>query len=189
MGRRAPAHRLARDGHDGRDSQSLSREGRRLAKMTGPARITTLGGRPGLASIGRRRSERQVVLLLALHGGRGTGTLRVRAEADLVGHDGESRVALAFPLPGVLTEAAVDQQEVALRLVLRERLAGLPVHLHVDEQGLVPALATLIFVSARAGHEFKALEVLVLTVVLSLLAAAVFVWGLKLPYSLFAWNF
>jgi hypothetical protein len=59
----------------------------------------------------------------------------------------------------------------------------------VERLGLVPALAALIFVSSRAGHEFKALEVLVLTVVLSTLPAAVFVWGLKLPYSLFAWNF
>ena len=53
----------------------------------------------------------------------------------------------------------------------------------------MPALAALFFVSARAGHEFKALEVLVLTAVMAVFAAAVFVWGLKLPYSLFAWNF
>jgi hypothetical protein len=59
----------------------------------------------------------------------------------------------------------------------------------IERLGLVPALAALFFVSARAGHEFKALEVLVLTVAMSAFAAAVFVWGLKLPYSLFAWNF
>lgn len=59
----------------------------------------------------------------------------------------------------------------------------------IERLGLVPALAALFFVSARAGHEFKVLEVLVLTVVMSVFAAAVFVWGLKLPYSLFAWNF
>jgi hypothetical protein len=58
----------------------------------------------------------------------------------------------------------------------------------LERVGLVPALAALLFVSARAGHEFKALEVLGLTVVMSILAAAVFIWGLKLPYSLFAWN-
>lgn len=58
----------------------------------------------------------------------------------------------------------------------------------IERLGLVPALAALIFVSAYAGHEFKAREVLVLTVVMSIFAAAVFVWGLKLPYSLFAWN-
>lgn len=59
----------------------------------------------------------------------------------------------------------------------------------LERAGLVPALAALFFVAARAGHEFKALEVLVLTAVMSVFAAAVFVWGLKLPYSLFAWNF
>ncbi|SIR04430.1 tripartite tricarboxylate transporter TctB family protein [Bosea sp. TND4EK4] len=59
----------------------------------------------------------------------------------------------------------------------------------LERAGLVPALAALFFISARAGHEFKALEVLVLTAVMSVFAAAVFVWGLKLPYSLFAWNF
>lgn len=58
----------------------------------------------------------------------------------------------------------------------------------IERLGLVPALAALIFVSAYAGHEFKVREVLVLTVVMSIFAAAVFVWGLKLPYSLFAWN-
>lgn len=58
----------------------------------------------------------------------------------------------------------------------------------LERVGLVPALFALFFVAARAGHEFKALEVLVLTAVMSLFAAAVFVWGLKLPYPLFAWN-
>lgn len=58
----------------------------------------------------------------------------------------------------------------------------------IERLGLVPALTALFFVSARAGHEFKAREVLVLTAVMSVFAAAVFVWGLKLPYSLFAWN-
>ena len=59
----------------------------------------------------------------------------------------------------------------------------------LERLGLVPALFALFFVSARAGHEFKALEVFVLTAVMSVFAAAVFVWGLKLPYALFAWNF
>lgn len=58
----------------------------------------------------------------------------------------------------------------------------------LERVGLVPALFALFFVAARAGHEFKALEVLLLTVVMSIFAAAVFVWGLKLPYALFAWN-
>src|SRR5437899_1020537 len=81
----------------------------------------------------RTRSEGQIVLVLALRRRRrARGALRVRPEADLVGHDGESRVALAVPLPGVLAEATVDQQEVALGLVLGDGLGGLPVDLDVD---------------------------------------------------------
>lgn len=59
----------------------------------------------------------------------------------------------------------------------------------VERLGLVPALTALFFVAAYAGHEFKAMEVLVLTAVMSLFAAVVFVWGLKLPYALFTWSF
>lgn len=55
--------------------------------------------------------------------------------------------------------------------------------------GLMPALAVLVVVTAYAGHEFKLSEVAILTVVMCAFAAVVFVWGLKLPYALFAWNF
>jgi len=50
-------------------------------------------------------------------------------------------VALAVPLPGVLAEAAVDEQEVALRLVLGQSFAGLAVDLYIHEQDLLPTLA------------------------------------------------
>lgn len=50
--------------------------------------------------------------------------------------------------------------------------------------GLLPALAALFPVAAAAGREFRALEVLVLTLLMSALAAAVFVFGLRLPYPL-----
>ena len=58
-----------------------------------------------------------------------------------------------------------------------------------ERVGLMPALAVLVVVTAYAGHEFKLSEVAVLTVVMCIFAAVVFVWGLKLPYALFAWNF
>lgn len=51
--------------------------------------------------------------------------------------------------------------------------------------GMVPALVVMFFIAAFGGHEFKFLEVLILSVLLSALAAAVFVYGLGLPYSLF----
>lgn len=55
----------------------------------------------------------------------------------------------------------------------------------IDRAGFIPALAALIFGSAAAGREFKWGEVLLLTVGLTLLSVAVFIWGLGLPYSLF----
>ena len=58
----------------------------------------------------------------------------------------------------------------------------------IERFGLMPAVAALIVTSAYAGHEFKLKEVAVLTGIMAVFAAAVFVWGLKLPYPLFAWN-
>ena len=52
--------------------------------------------------------------------------------------------------------------------------------------GFVPALAVLIFGSALATSEFNLLEVSLLTVGLTLGCVAVFIWGLGLPYPLFA---
>ena len=51
--------------------------------------------------------------------------------------------------------------------------------------GLVPALLAMFPVAAAAGRGSRWREVLVLTVAMSALAAAVFVYGLKLPYRLF----
>jgi putative tricarboxylic transport membrane protein len=56
----------------------------------------------------------------------------------------------------------------------------------MDRAGFVPALVVLIFGSAAAGSEFKLVEIVALTVVLTALSVAVFVWGLGLPYPLFA---
>ncbi len=55
--------------------------------------------------------------------------------------------------------------------------------------GFIPALVILVFGSAFAGKEFKFVEVLLLTAFLTLLSLAVFIWGLGLPYPLFAKNF
>jgi hypothetical protein len=51
--------------------------------------------------------------------------------------------------------------------------------------GLVPALVAMFPVAAAAGREFRLGEVLILTLVMSAFAGAVFVYGLKLPYPLF----
>ena len=49
--------------------------------------------------------------------------------------------------------------------------------------GFIPALVALILVSAAAGSEFKLREVLLLTVALTFLSVALFIWGLGLPTS------
>lgn len=51
--------------------------------------------------------------------------------------------------------------------------------------GFLPALVVLIFCSAAAGREFKFLEVLLMTGLLTLLSWIVFIWGMGLPYPLF----
>lgn len=50
--------------------------------------------------------------------------------------------------------------------------------------GFVPALVALVFVSAAASREFKLKEVVLLTLVLTVAAVALFIWGLGLPYPL-----
>ena len=51
--------------------------------------------------------------------------------------------------------------------------------------GFIPAMVALVFVSAASGREFKLVEVLLLTVLLTVASAALFIWGLGLPYPLF----
>ncbi len=50
--------------------------------------------------------------------------------------------------------------------------------------GLIPALVVLIFGSAAAGKEFRTVEILLLTALLTVFSVAVFVWGLRLPFPL-----
>jgi Tripartite tricarboxylate transporter TctB family len=56
----------------------------------------------------------------------------------------------------------------------------------MEHVGMLPALVVMFFVSAYAGREFRFLEVMILTVIMCVAATAIFVWGLKLPYELFA---
>lgn len=54
----------------------------------------------------------------------------------------------------------------------------------MERAGFVPALVALVFGSAAAGKEFKLVEVLLLTLVLTGLSVSIFIWGLGLPYPL-----
>ncbi len=55
--------------------------------------------------------------------------------------------------------------------------------------GFILALAVLIFVCAFGGHEFRAKEVAMLTVVLIIFSVLVFVKGLTLPFPLWPEKF
>jgi len=54
----------------------------------------------------------------------------------------------------------------------------------IDRAGFVPAMLVLIFGSAMASTEFKFVEVLLFSIFLTALCAAVFVYALGLPYPL-----
>ena len=59
----------------------------------------------------------------------------------------------------------------------------------MERTGLIPALIVLIVTSAWAGKEFRWGEVAVLTAVMCLMAVAIFIWGLGLPYPLYTLDF
>ena len=54
----------------------------------------------------------------------------------------------------------------------------------MEETGFIPAMLVLIPLSAAAGKEFKPLEIAMLTVGLTILCTAMFIYGLGLPYPL-----
>jgi hypothetical protein len=54
----------------------------------------------------------------------------------------------------------------------------------MEHTGFIPAMVALVFVSAASGRQFRVIEVLLLTVVLTVASVALFIWGLGLPYPL-----
>jgi putative tricarboxylic transport membrane protein len=54
----------------------------------------------------------------------------------------------------------------------------------MEEAGFIPAMLVLIPFAAAAGREFKWLEVVPLTIGLTVLCTAGFIYGLGLPYPL-----
>lgn len=54
----------------------------------------------------------------------------------------------------------------------------------MERAGFIPALAILSFGSAAAGRDIHWGEMILLTVSLTVLSLAVFIWGLGLPYPL-----
>jgi Tripartite tricarboxylate transporter TctB family len=72
----------------------------------------------------------------------------------------------------------------SLRAVIALPLSLIAFGVLMTHAGFIPALAVLIFGSASAGREFQFVEVLLLTVILTGLSVALFIWGLGLPYPL-----
>jgi len=58
----------------------------------------------------------------------------------------------------------------------------------MDRFGMVPALFALIFIGALGGHEFKFKEVVGLAVLMTVIAWAIFIYGLDVPFRLFIWG-
>jgi Tripartite tricarboxylate transporter TctB family len=56
----------------------------------------------------------------------------------------------------------------------------------IERAGFVPAMLVLIFGSGLAGIDFRPIELLIFSVLLTALCAIVFVWALGLPYPLIA---
>jgi hypothetical protein len=54
----------------------------------------------------------------------------------------------------------------------------------MEVAGFIPALVALVFVAAASGREFKFVEVLLMTALLTVASVALFIWGLGLPYPL-----
>ncbi|MBI3936638.1 MAG: tripartite tricarboxylate transporter TctB family protein [Betaproteobacteria bacterium] len=54
----------------------------------------------------------------------------------------------------------------------------------MDRFGFIPALVAMFFLATLGGHEFKWKEFVILTVVMSLSAIGIFIYGLGMPYQL-----
>jgi Tripartite tricarboxylate transporter TctB family len=57
----------------------------------------------------------------------------------------------------------------------------------IDDRGLIVSVAVLIAMSRFAGHQRGLLELILMIVVLTALATAIFVYGLKIPLRLGPW--
>jgi hypothetical protein len=73
---------------------------------------------------------------------------------------------------------------VSLRALIMLPLSLVLFGILMELAGFIPALVALVFVSAASGREFKFVEVLLLTVVMTVASSALFIWGLGMPYPL-----
>ena len=76
------------------------------------------------------------------------------------------------------------QGSLSLRALIMLPISMVLFGLLMEKAGFIPALVALVLVSAASGREFKFVEVLLLTALLTVASAALFIWGLGLPYPL-----
>ena len=76
------------------------------------------------------------------------------------------------------------QERLSIRALILLPLSLVLFGVLMERAGFIPALAALVFVAAASGREFRIMEVLLLTVFLTVTSAALFIWGLGLPYPL-----
>ena len=72
----------------------------------------------------------------------------------------------------------------SLRVLITLTIALVLFGILIEHAGFLPAMVTLVFLSATAGREFKLIEALVLTGAMTFIMTVVFIWGLGLPYPL-----
>jgi hypothetical protein len=90
---------------------------------------------------------------------------------------------LAVMVVGLVSKEKI-KEDLSPRALILLPLALLLFGLLMNVAGFVPALFVLVFCSAAAGKEFKLLEVVLLSIGLTALSAALFIWGLELPFPL-----
>jgi hypothetical protein len=86
---------------------------------------------------------------------------------------------------GVLKPDAV-KGNWSLRALIILPLSAVIFGIMMEKVGFVPALLALIVVSALSGDEFKWKEIIPLSIGLTIACTGIFIYGLGLPYPLFA---
>jgi predicted MFS family arabinose efflux permease len=96
-------------------------------------------------------------------------------------------ILIAFGIAIVVTglrSGQKIQEHLSLRALILLPLSLVLFGILMELAGFIPSMVALVFVSAASGKEFKIGEVLLLTVFMTAASAALFIWGLDMPYPL-----
>ncbi|MCC6532839.1 MAG: tripartite tricarboxylate transporter TctB family protein [Burkholderiales bacterium] len=86
---------------------------------------------------------------------------------------------------GVVTQEPV-KRTWSVRALIILPLTALVFGILMEKAGFIPALLVLSLMGATASPKFKFVEQSILAIGLTVLSVALFIWGLGLPYPLFA---